>query len=298
VTALLGSSTARNGGPSGLGQCLVVSCVAGVGMAKLRQLLPSAPWVCRTVVELGALTAEALQPQGPFPHLIRDRASNDAEENQATHDATDRYGDRSAKGWDWPGDLGRLPSRAGSSSSATVGLSSSAGAAAPALAAATAIFAAERVLPPSPALLREAARMLAGHALAAQAATEGAFVGAGLGAAEARHASLVVALGYTATDCGGDLEGLATGAHLGLPPVRAASDDAAATRRGDSHRMQPRQSEHAADLWADDDGGGGAFEDERRADAHAAVVAECAAVQAARVLPHFHAAFARTLRMA
>ena len=54
VAAALNGAQSRSG-PSGLGRCLVVSCAAGVGYPKLRQLLPRAPFVARTLVSLGRL---------------------------------------------------------------------------------------------------------------------------------------------------------------------------------------------------------------------------------------------------
>jgi hypothetical protein len=64
--------------------------------------------------------------------------------------------------------------------------------------------------------------------------------------------------------------------------------------------MRAFSEQSTGGLWLDDGSGGGGgsseallLENERRAGALSTTVAACAELQASRVLPHFHAAFAK-----
>jgi len=283
--------------------------VAGVGMAKLRQLLgEAAPWVCRTRVELGKLAAGTLQPSGAFPHLVssqvNDAESSDAVDERSRHESADvdRYGDRSVKDWEWPGLLSHLPSQPGMShfsinmhngsyESRDVSLSEMA----------TGAVARTAVEPPpflSSAVLQEAAVMLASHAPSVQAAIEGLFCSTGFEPAEARRASLAIALGIDSDN--GD-----ESAVLGLANSMSSLLLLSGLERGASQPRAPPlmrafSEQSTGGLWLDDGSGGGGgsseallLENERRAGALSTTVAACAELQASRVLPHFHAAFAK-----
>jgi len=284
---------------------MVVSCVAGVGMAKLRQLLgEAAPWVCRTRVELGELTSSALQPSGAFPHLVdgqpHDGGSINAVDELSRHKLADvdRYGDRSVKGWEWPGLLSHLPSQPGvghrsesmhngsyesrnndESEMATNAMARTAEAPPPFL---------------SQAALKEAAVMLASHAPTVQAAAEGLFYSTGFEPAEARRAGLAVALGIdnNTTSNGNDDAAVA-----GLANSLSSLPLLSGLERRQAPLLMRAFSEQSMGPWADDGIGGGnsdalTMENERRSDAHATTVAACADLQASQVFPHFHAAFA------